>query len=92
MRFERVGASRRGDLRHSTAPRPATAVNRPAAYKRRMPCEIFHVPHEESFRWKWRHLAEDGSVKDESEESYELFYDCVCAAREHGYQPNIKCS
>ena len=57
-----------------------------------MPCEIFHVPHQASFRWKWRHLAEDGSVKDESDESYELFYECVCAAREHGYQPQIKCS
>jgi hypothetical protein len=57
-----------------------------------MPCEIFPVPHRASFRWKWRHLAEDGSVKDESDESYELFYECVCAAREHGYQPEIKCS
>jgi hypothetical protein len=57
-----------------------------------MPCEIFHVPHAASFRWKWRHLADDGSVKDESQETYELFYDCVCAARAHGYRPNIKCS
>jgi hypothetical protein len=31
-------------------------------------------------------------VKDESEESYELFYECVIAAREHGYEPRIKCS
>jgi hypothetical protein len=58
-----------------------------------MPCEIFHVPHAASFRWKWRHLAEDGSVKDESKESYALFYDCVCAARARGYKPpRIKCS
>ena len=56
-----------------------------------MPCEIFYVPDAASFRWKWRQRAEDGSIKDESEESYELFYDCVCAARAHGYQPNIKC-
>ena len=54
-----------------------------------MPCEIYHVPHKASFRWKWRHLAEDGSVKDESKESYELFYECVCDARKHGYQPRI---
>jgi hypothetical protein len=54
-----------------------------------MPCEIYHVPHKTSFRWKWRHLAEDGSVKDESKESYELFYECVCDARRHGYQPRI---
>jgi hypothetical protein len=57
-----------------------------------MPCEIFFVPHAASFRWKWRHLAEDGSVKDESKESYELFYECVCAARASGYKPKIKCS
>ena len=55
-------------------------------------CEIFHVVHKKSFRWKWRHLGEDGSVEDESEESYELFYECVTAARRHGYQPCIKCS
>jgi hypothetical protein len=54
-----------------------------------MPCEIFHVPHNASFRWKWRQLNEDGSVKAESKESYELFYECVCAARDHGYQPRI---
>lgn len=57
-----------------------------------MPCEIFYVQYKSSFRWKWRHVAEDGSVKDESDESYELFYDCVLAAREHGYQPDIVCS
>ena len=53
-------------------------------------CEIFHVPFKNSFRWKWRATAEDGSV-DESKESYELFYECVCAARASGYQPQIKC-
>ena len=57
-----------------------------------MPCEIFHVPYNTTFRWKWRRVDEDGSVKEESEESYELFYECVCAAREHGYEPpRIKC-
>ena len=54
-----------------------------------MPCEIFHVPYKNSFRWKWRRVADDGSVKEESQESYELFYECVCAARKRGYQPRI---
>lgn len=57
-----------------------------------MPVEIFHVPHDTSFRWKWRHLSEDGSVREESQESYELFYECVCAARQRGYQPDIRCA
>ena len=56
-----------------------------------MQCEIFHVPHQRSFRWKWRAIAEDGSV-EESDESFELYYECVCAARASGYQPRIKCS
>ena len=58
-----------------------------------MACEIFHVPHGRSFRWKWRRRADDGSVKEESRESYELFYECVCAARERGFTPdlNLKC-
>jgi hypothetical protein len=54
-----------------------------------MPCEIFHVPYNNSFRWKWRRLGEDGAVKEESQESFELFYECVCAARARGYQPRI---
>ena len=53
-----------------------------------MNCEIFHVPYRQSFRWKWRCVAPDGSVK-ESQESYELYYECVCAARQSGYQPRI---
>jgi hypothetical protein len=58
-----------------------------------MPCEIYYIAYKTSFRWKWRHLGEDGSVKDESEESYALFYECVCAARRHGYQPpRMRCS
>jgi hypothetical protein len=56
-----------------------------------MPFQIFHVPHKASFRWKWRDVADDGSVLDESDETYELFYECVCAARREGYQPKIKC-
>jgi hypothetical protein len=55
-----------------------------------MHCEIFHVPFKSSFRWKWRAVAENGSV-EESQETYELFYECVCAARRSGYQPQIKC-
>jgi len=57
-----------------------------------MPCEIFHVPFAESFRWKWRQLSEDGSVNEQSEESYELYYEGVCAARQHGYKPKIECT
>lgn len=54
-----------------------------------MPCEIFHVPYKSTFRWKWRAIKTDGSV-NESEESYELFYDCVCAARASGYKPQMQ--
>ena len=48
-------------------------------------CEIFHVPHKKSFRWKWRHTAADGRTVAESKESYALYYECVAAAREAGY-------
>jgi hypothetical protein len=51
------------------------------------PCEIFHVQHEKSFRWKWRHVQDDGRVISESEEEYELYYECVSAARSRGYEP-----
>ena len=52
-------------------------------------CKILHVKHKDSFRWKWRHVADDGNVR-ESPASYELFYECVMAARENGYEPLIK--
>lgn len=50
------------------------------------PCEIFHVQHENSFRWKWRHVQADGRVS-ESEEEYDLYYECVSAARSRGFEP-----
>lgn len=53
------------------------------------PCEIFPVPHKRSFRWKWRYTAPDGRVS-ESERDYQLFYECLCAARESGYEPQVK--
>lgn len=50
-------------------------------------CQIFHVPHKgSSFRWKWRYVAPDGRVS-ESKREYQLFYECVSAARESGYEP-----
>lgn len=49
-------------------------------------CEIFHVPYKKSFRWKWRHTADDGHTV-ESKESYALYYECISAAREAGYEP-----
>ena len=55
-----------------------------------MRCEIFHVPFRKSFRWKWRAIDGEGRV-EESRESYELFYECVCAARASGYKPQIAC-
>jgi len=47
-------------------------------------CEIFATRHKNSFRWKWRHVAPDGTIK-ESEEFYPLYYECVVAARKCGY-------
>ncbi len=52
-------------------------------------CEIFHVPYRKSFRWKWRYVAADGTVREESPESYELYYECVCAARRQGHEPRL---
>jgi hypothetical protein len=53
-------------------------------------CEIYHVPSNDSFAWKWRHQLADGRVI-ESGEKYPLYYECVSAALQCGYQPNIKC-
>jgi hypothetical protein len=53
-------------------------------------CEIRHVKHKNSFRWKWRHVGADGTVK-ESAKTYPLYYECVTAARASGYEPQLKC-
>jgi hypothetical protein len=53
-------------------------------------CEIFHVPHKKSFRWKWRHTGPDGRTLAESKESYALYYECISAAREAGYEPRTR--
>ncbi|HLS85687.1 MAG TPA: hypothetical protein VK043_05265 [Burkholderiales bacterium] len=53
-------------------------------------CEIIYVKKDGTVGWKWRLVDEQGKARA-SEETYELFYDCVTAAREKGLQPNVKC-
>jgi hypothetical protein len=50
-------------------------------------CEIFYVPHKKGFRWKWRHTGADGRTLAESKESFALYFECVSAARQAGYEP-----
>jgi hypothetical protein len=52
------------------------------------PCEIYPVPYEKSFRWKWRPLAAEARAEG-SELEYQLFYECVLAARASGYEPKL---
>ena len=54
------------------------------------PCEIYHIAFEGSFVWKWRHRQPDGRVI-ESKEKYTLYYECVSAALQRGYLPNVTC-
>ena len=55
----------------------------------RMQCQIVPIKHKSSFRWKWRYVSEDGVVA-ESQDTYALYYECVCAARASGYQPVLR--
>jgi hypothetical protein len=55
-------------------------LQRGSAYNNRMPtCQIIFIKHKNSFRWKWRSVTAQGRV-EESESSYELYYECVMAA------------
>ena len=49
-------------------------------------CEIIYVKTRAGTGWKWR-VVSAGGVARSSEQSYELFYECVVAARESGYTP-----
>jgi hypothetical protein len=52
-------------------------------------CEIVYVKQKEGNGWKWRPLVSEGSSRA-SAETYELYYECVTAARARGYQLNVK--
>ena len=49
-------------------------------------CEIVYVKTRSGTGWKWRAVSSAG-VAQSSEQAYELFYECVVAARENGYTP-----
>ena len=49
-------------------------------------CEIVYVKGRAGEGWKWRVVSSSGVARS-SEQAYELFYDCVVAARENGYTP-----
>ena len=54
-------------------------------------CEIIYV--KDAKGWKWRALTGRSSPKwQSSEETFQLYYECVLAARARGYvPPAIKC-
>jgi hypothetical protein len=49
-------------------------------------CEIFYVKCNGKLSWKWRVTAESGAI-DTSHDEYELFYECLSAARKRGFTP-----
>lgn len=52
-------------------------------------CEIIYVKAAKG--WKWRALTESGSPQS-CEETFQLYYECVLAARAKGFvPPQIKC-
>jgi hypothetical protein len=53
-------------------------------------CEIIFVKR--AGGWKWRRVDDKSKPLGEpSAETYQLFYECVTAARARGYQPSQKC-
>jgi hypothetical protein len=64
----------------------ATAYNGGMASDR---CEIFYVTRDGKLRWQWRNKTGDGVIVL-SEGEYELFYDCLSAAREEGFTPTYE--
>jgi hypothetical protein len=54
------------------------------------PCQIVSIRSNGAFRWKWRHVASNGAIT-ESSTTYSLYYECVSAARQHGYLFQTKC-
>lgn len=51
-----------------------------------MECQIVYVAGKAGGGWKWRAVSSEGATRS-SDKSYELFYECVVAARASGYSP-----
>lgn len=52
-------------------------------------CEIIYVSQKHASGWKWRPLAAGAQA---CQETYQLFFECVTAAKASGYGPaNLKC-
>ena len=56
-------------------------------------CKIVYVKQGRNSGWRWQSLATDGQART-SERIYELFYECVSAARASGLTPSpaLKCT
>lgn len=56
-------------------------------------CQIFYAKHGKQQGWKWRPLQPQGPGQP-CKETYQLFYECVTAARSSGYRPvpALKCA
>lgn len=51
-------------------------------------CEIVFLQHSNPIRWRWRCIDANGAVRA-SNEDFGLFYECVTAARDKGYEPHF---
>jgi hypothetical protein len=56
-------------------------------------CKIIYVKHRGQAGWRWQGVSGQGTPQS-SEQTYQLFYECVVAARASGYAPTpeLKCS
>ena len=56
-------------------------------------CKIVYVKHRGQAGWRWQGVTAQGAPQT-SERAYELFYECVMAARASGYAPTpeLKCT
>ena len=52
-------------------------------------CEIIYSTSAKG--WKWRLATPSTFEKTESDETFQLFYECVAAARANGLRPNVRC-
>lgn len=65
---------------------PRRVVYPRAMQDRNRKCQIIYVRERQGGGWKWRVVSSSGPVET-SERAFDLFYECVVAARERGYEP-----
>jgi len=87
VRVSHTSSIRRHMLRAASATRRGRRIALYSSMAREA-CEIVCMNEAAPLRWRWRYTEASGAV-ELSRDEFELFFECVTAARGEGYEPRF---